>query len=67
MHKVTFILLVIGGLNWGLEIFGIGIGKYLPEMISKIVYALVALSAIYELATHKSCCKTCDSGMQKTM
>jgi uncharacterized membrane protein YuzA (DUF378 family) len=50
-----------------LEVFGIGVGKYLPEMISKIVYVLVALSAIYEVATHKSCCKSCDSGMQKTM
>lgn len=67
MHKVTFILLVIGGLNWGLEIFGTGIGKFLPMMVSKVVYALVALSAIYELATHKNCCKMCDSGMQKTM
>lgn len=67
MHKVTFTLLVIGGLNWGLEVFGIGIGSFLPMMISKVVYALVALSAIHQIATHKECCKTCDAGMQKTM
>ncbi len=67
MHKVTFILLVIGGLNWGLAIFGMDVGNYLPSMISNVVYALVALSAIYELATHKNCCKSCDSSMQKTM
>ena len=31
MHKITFALLVIGGLNWGLEAAGYGIGNYIPE------------------------------------
>ena len=49
LHKVTFILLVIGGLNWLLEAFGYGIGNYLPAQVSMIVYVLVGLSAIAEV------------------
>lgn len=50
VNWVTLILLVIGGLNWGLiglvntdviiTIFGVGI-------VSQIIYILVGLSAIY--------------------
>ena len=59
---VTFILLIIGGLNWGLELFGIGIGNWgMPAIIVQIIYALVALSAIYEIFAHKSMCKACES------
>ena len=62
---VTFILMVIGGLNWLLVgIFGWDIGeKILGGMsspLSRLVYILVGLSAIYEMATHKSNCKYCD-------
>ena len=59
IHKVTFILLVIGGLNWGLEAVGYGIGEYLPDSVSRVVYALVALSALYEVFTHKKNCRDC--------
>lgn len=59
MHKITFILLIIGGLNWGLEAFGYGIGNYLPASVSMIVYVLVGLSALYEVFSHKSFCKEC--------
>lgn len=59
MHKVTFILLVIGGLNWGLEVFGYGIGNYLPATASMVVYVLVALSALYEVFSHKGLCRQC--------
>jgi uncharacterized membrane protein YuzA (DUF378 family) len=58
----TFLLLVVGGLNWLLTAFGYGIGMYLPEMVTKIVYILIGLSAIFELATHKKCCKVCGAG-----
>jgi len=57
MHKLTFWLLVIGGLNWGLVLFGWGIGNYLPMWLSNLVYALVALSAIYEAVNHRKFCK----------
>ena len=59
MHKIAFILLVIGGLNWGLEVLGYGLGNYLPAMLMTIVYALVGLSALYEIFSHKGRCKEC--------
>ena len=63
MHKVTFILLVIGGLNW--LVFGIfneDIGSLLGGMdgtIAMIIYILVGLSAIYEIFTHGKNCRQC--------
>ena len=59
LHKVTFILLIIGGLNWGLEVLGYGVGNYLPASVSMLVYVLVALSALYEIFSHKSLCRHC--------
>ncbi len=60
LHLITFTLLVIGGLNWGLMLFGWDIGMWgLPAMLVKIIYALVALSAIFELATHGKRCREC--------
>ncbi|MFM2414346.1 MAG: hypothetical protein RI911_39, partial [Candidatus Parcubacteria bacterium] len=60
---VTFILLVVGGLNWLLfAATGMDIGSFIGGMDSiqaKIVYALVGLSAIYEIATHKANCTSC--------
>lgn len=56
---VTFILLIVGGLNWGLEALGVGIGNYIPSGLAVAIYALVGISAIVELVTHKKCCKNC--------
>lgn len=67
LHKITFALLVIGGLNWGLEVFDIGVGNYLPMWLSTLVYALVGISALVEIFTHKANCKCCDASMQKPM
>ncbi len=53
LHKITWGLLVIGGLNWGLEIFGWGVGQFLGMTLANVVYALVALSAIYQLFVPK--------------
>lgn len=61
---VTFILLVVGGLNWGLEVLGWGIGNFLPAAVSQLVYILVALSALVEIFTHKSNCKHCETNGQ---
>lgn len=63
MHKVTFTLLIIGGLNWLLEAFNYGVIAYLPEMVSKIIYVLIGLSAVYELVMHKKSCKGCAPNM----
>ena len=65
---VTFILLVVGGLNWLLVgLFAWDIGMLFGGMsapISKLIYVLVGLSAIYEIATHKANCRRCT---EKTM
>ena len=66
MHSVSFILLVIGGLNWLL----VGIGGWdlvamvlgAGSMLARIVYVLVGLSAVYLVVTHKKTCKNCDKG-----
>lgn len=68
MHMLTFILLVVGGLNWLL----VGLGGLMGSswnlvhmlvgawpMLEALVYVLVGLSAVYELVTHKSNCKRC--------
>ena len=57
IHKVTFILLIIGGLNWGLEALGYGIGNYVPSGLAMTVYVLVGLSALYQVFSHKSLCR----------
>ena len=65
---VTFILLVIGGLNWLLfGLFGNEIGGWvlggMMSTLSKVVYILVGVSAIIEVATHKRNCKMCGTSM----
>jgi uncharacterized membrane protein YuzA (DUF378 family) len=67
LHKITFALLIIGGLNWGLEAFGAGVGRILPEWLSMLIYILVGVSALVEIFTHKANCKCCDASMQKPM
>ena len=65
LHMVAFILLVIGGLNWLLVgLFNWDVGAIFGGMdavISRIIYILVGLSAIYEIATHKHNCKQCSA------
>lgn len=63
MHQVTFLLMVVGALNWGLMgLFDFNLVYALlgtMPMVEKLVYILVGLSAAYELAMHKSYCKLC--------
>jgi uncharacterized membrane protein YuzA (DUF378 family) len=63
LHLLTFILLVIGGLNWLLVgLFGWEVGEIFggqDALLSRVIYILVGLSAIYEIATHKSNCRVC--------
>ena len=67
MHMLTFTLLLIGGLNWLLlGLFQWDLGQLFggqTAVISRVIYVLVGLSALYEVATHKGSCKTC--GMMK--
>lgn len=64
MHKLAFVLLVVGGLNWLLVgVLGWDISKFLggmDSMLARAVYVAVGLAAVYEVATHKANCKACD-------
>ena len=66
LHMVTFLLLVIGGLNWLLVgLVGWDVGRLFGGMgavVSRVIYVLVGLSAIYEVMMHKKCCKMCGMG-----
>ena len=63
LHKISFILLLIGGLNWG--VFAVtewDVGTLLGGMetaTSRAVYILVGLAALYELFAHRENCKAC--------
>ena len=59
---VTFVLLVVGGLEWGLHALGYNPVEMLGSTVSRLVYILVGLSAVYEIATHKTNCKHCSGG-----
>ena len=70
LHMIAFILLVVGGLNWGL----VGLGGFAGAdwnvvnmilgswpQVEWIVYVLVGLSAVWLLVGHKKDCKMCSS------
>jgi uncharacterized membrane protein YuzA (DUF378 family) len=51
LEWVAFILLVVGGINWGLVgFFGFDLVAFIfgsMSFVSRVVYALVGLSAVY--------------------
>jgi uncharacterized membrane protein YuzA (DUF378 family) len=72
MHMAAWILLVVGGVNWGL----VGLGGFMGgnwnvvqmilgswPAVEWLVYVLVGVSAVYEVVTHKKNCRMCGSGM----
>lgn len=61
LHKIAFVLVIIGALNWGAEVLGFGLGNYLPAGLMTVIYVLVALSAIFELFSHKAMCRSCNA------
>lgn len=65
LHMTAFVLVVIGGLNWGLTALGWNAVNFIlgsvPQLES-LVYVLVGLSALYLLFTHPRECKTCAKG-----
>jgi uncharacterized membrane protein YuzA (DUF378 family) len=68
LHTIAFILVVIGGINWGLVgVANIDLVAYLPSLLAKIVYILVGLSAILLVVTHKKSCKECTTSSAPTM
>jgi uncharacterized membrane protein YuzA (DUF378 family) len=69
-HIVSFILLAIGGLNWGLVGLGMWFGGnwnvvYLIfgslPWLESLVYVLVGIATVVLLVTHKKDCKACKS------
>ena len=61
LHMVAFVLLVVGGLEWGLHAFGYNPVDMLGSSIAMLVYVLVGLSAVFEAVTHKNNCKHCSA------
>ena len=64
LHILTFVLLVVGGLNWGLSALGYNVVNMILgswPMVEKVVYLLVGLAAVVELVTHKKCCNACST------
>jgi uncharacterized membrane protein YuzA (DUF378 family) len=63
LHMVSFILVIVGAINWGLVgladfnlvdmVFGMG------SMLAKLVYILVGVSGVYLFITHKADCRIC--------
>ena len=64
---IAFTLLVVGGLNWLLDAFSYNVVEMIFGMGSAVtrgIYVLVGLSAIWEVLTHKKNCRHCNpSGM----
>ena len=71
LHSVSWILIIVGALNWGL----VGLGGFMMAnwnvvnmllgawpQVEWLVYVLVGLSAVYELVVHKNNCKLCGMG-----
>ena len=63
LHMASFLLTVVGALNWGLvgllqfnlvsTLLGIG------TTLEMLVYVLIGLSALYLLLTHVGDCRVC--------
>ena len=66
VHAIAFILVVIGGLNWGLvgvnanyDLVALVLGA--GSILARIVYVLVGISAVYLAVMHKKDCKACEA------
>lgn len=70
MHIITWVLIIIGALNWGL----VGLGGFAGSdwnvvhmilgswpSVEWLVYVLVGLSGIWELIMHWKHCKMCSA------
>ncbi len=63
LHMLTFILVVVGAVNWGLvglmnlNLVGL-LFSSMPGVIN-LIYILVGVSGVYLAATHMSDCKMC--------
>ncbi len=62
-HMVTYILVVVGALNWGLiGLFDFNLVNTLLVTwpgVERLVYVLVGVSAVYDFVAHMQYCKWC--------
>lgn len=75
IHAVSFLLVIIGAINWGLVGFGTLMGNDMNAwnvvhvllgawpQVESIVYVLVGASAVVLLFSHKKDCRMCGVGM----
>lgn len=69
LHKLSFLLVVVGALNWGL----VGLFDYnlvtgflgSSPMLEQTVYVLVGLSGLYIGVSHKGYCSDCKDMKKK--
>lgn len=65
VHMIAYMLLWVGGLNWGLVgLFNLDLVNLLfgsMPAVANLVYVLVGVSAVYTLTTHMKECKICSS------
>ena len=61
LHMASYILLWVGGLNWGLwGLLNMNLVETLLGMdLAKFVYILVGVATVYVIATHMKDCKVC--------
>jgi uncharacterized membrane protein YuzA (DUF378 family) len=66
VHIIAFVLVIVGGINWGLfglidlDLVDAVFGGWAP-VLANIIYVIIGLAAIYLLFVHKNECKICDS------
>lgn len=70
LHITAFVLLVMGGINWGLVgLFGFNIIEAVFGSVSwleRLIYVLVGAAAVMIMATHKEDCKACSVNADKS-
>lgn len=61
LHMAAYIVLWIGGLNWGLwGLLNMNLVETLLGMdLAKFAYILVGVATVYIIATHMKDCKVC--------
>lgn len=68
LHSISFLLVIIGGLNWGLLALGnyMGSNWNLVNLIlgswpgvENLVYLLVGVAALMLMFSHKKTCRAC--------
>lgn len=61
LHMAAYLVLWIGGLNWGLVgLLNLNLVESLLGMdLAKLVYILVGLATVYIIVGHRKDCKVC--------